>query len=84
MVCGSFLVWVFGDNEKPRRKWRGVLVGDVDLQPDYFCAGCGGVNGSSRTNAVSLLVESAMRSSPSRTSDDASRVIGMRRAFAAW
>ena len=84
MVCGSFLVWFCGENEKPRRKWRGVLVGDVDLQPDYFCAGCGGVNGSSRTNAVSLLVESAMRSSPSRTSDDASRVIGMRRAFAAW
>ena len=23
MVCGSFLVWVCGENEKPRRKWRG-------------------------------------------------------------
>ena len=84
MVWGSFLVWFCGENEKPRRKWRGFLVGDVDLQPDYFCTGCGGVCGSSRTNAVSLLVGSAMRSSPSRTSDDASRVIGMRRAFAAW
>src|SRR2546426_1036620 len=84
MVCDSFLVWFCGDNEKPRRNGRGVLVGDLNLQPDYVCAGCGGVSGSSRTNALPLLAGSASRSSPSRTSEDASRVIGMRWAFAAW
>ena len=35
-------------------------------------------------HALSLSLGSASRSSPSRTSEDARRVIGMRRAFAAW
>ena len=39
MVCGSFLLWFFGENEKPRRKGQGVLVSDVNVRPDYYSAG---------------------------------------------
>jgi hypothetical protein len=83
MVLGSFWFGFVVATKSPAGMAR-LSSSVMDLQPDYFCIGCVDLCGSSRTNAVSLSAGSAMRSNPLRTSNDASRVIGMRRAFAAW